>query len=94
MKLIIKFVVLAGIIYLGWTFFLAKSNNQPLVSLTDQSGSISLNVREKEKEEFKSYIKKIKNFIYRQASVHNPEGDILPDNIDESVIEEVKEKIN
>lgn len=80
--------------YLAWTFFVSKNNSQPLVSFTDQNGSISFNIREKEKAEFKLYLKKVKNFIYREATIHNPEGDVLPDNIDNKVINEVKEKVN
>jgi len=36
-------------------------------------------------------IKKIKNLVYYEATIHNPEGDMLPDNIDNSIISKVKD---
>lgn len=94
MKLIIKFVLLAGAIYLFWMFFLSKKNSEPLFSFTDQTGSMTFNIREKEKEEFKIYLKKFKSLIYQEATNHNPQGDVLPDQIDDQLIQEVKEKVN
>ena len=36
---------------------------------------------------------KIKSFIYREATIHNPEGDMLPDEIDDEILNEIKEKL-
>lgn len=33
---------------------------------------------------------KLKNFIYFEATIHNPEGDMLPDQIDNNIITETK----
>lgn len=41
----------------------------------------------------KAAARKIKNWIYREATIHNPEGDILPDEIDDEVIKEIKDRI-
>lgn len=38
--------------------------------------------------------KDIKNIIYREATIHNPEGDMLPDQIDNNVISEMKRIFN
>lgn len=94
MKLFIKLIVFVGIIYLGWNFFIAKKDSQPLISFSDQNGSFSINIRDKEREEFKFYLKKVKNLVYREATVHNPPGDMLPDNIDNSLIDETKKIVN
>jgi len=94
MKLLAKLVILAIVIYFAWSFFKTESAAEPLVSFTDQTENFSIKVRRKEKEEFKQYLGKIKRFIYREATVHNPEGDLLPDKVDDRVIQEVKEKVN
>jgi len=41
----------------------------------------------------KKSAKKIKNFIYREATIHNPEGDMLPDEIDDEILNEIKERL-
>lgn len=94
MKLIIKLIILAGILYLGSMFFFSKNSNEPLLSLSNESGNVSFNIRDKEKEEFKKYLKKLKNLIYREATNHNPAGDVLPDNIDNNLIEDTKKIVN
>lgn len=45
---------------------------------------------ERLKESALYYAKKIKNFIYYEATIHNPEGDMLPDQIDNAIISETK----
>jgi hypothetical protein len=90
LRLALLAVLIAAILY--WR----KSNGspEPLISINDQSGSFSITVREKDKEELKKYLREIKALIYREATVHNPEGDVLPDQVDDKVIEEVKERVN
>lgn len=39
------------------------------------------------------YAKKMKNLVYREATIHNPEGDMLPDEIDDSIISGVKKAL-
>lgn len=100
-KILIKLIVLAAIVYFGWNFFTSKNNPEPLINLTlptdgqtDRMDNFSIKIRNEEKEELKQYLGKIKYFLYRKATEHNPSGDVLPDNIDDQVIGEMKEKIN
>lgn len=36
------------------------------------------------------WAKKMKNFVYYEATKHNPDGDLLPDQIDDVIISETK----
>ncbi len=36
---------------------------------------------------------KIKDVIYREATIHNPEGDRLPDEIDDEILGKIKEEL-
>lgn len=38
--------------------------------------------------------KKAENFIYYEATIHNPEGDILPDKIDDTIFSKIKSIYN
>lgn len=38
----------------------------------------------------KDYLRAGKNFIYYEATIHNPAGDMLPDEIDNTIIKEIK----
>jgi hypothetical protein len=54
----------------------------------------SLTIQKPEKDFLKKAAQKAKNIIYREATIHNPAGDILPDQIDDKIKQEIKEKIN
>jgi len=99
MKLLIKIIILALIITIFIILIPSRTISQenkgePLLSIGGKAGDFSLNIREQEKEELKKVVKKIKDFIYLEATEHNPSGDLLPDQIDDNVIKEVKEKVN
>jgi len=99
MKLLIKIILLAVGLVLLIILIPARTISQnkqslPLLSLSNQESGLSVNIREEERNELKSIVKKIKDFVYREATIHNPPGDMMPDNIDNKVIEEVKEKVN
>ncbi len=46
------------------------------------------------KEDTLYLAKKMKNFIYYEATIHNPEGDKLPDQVDDTIILELKKLLN
>lgn len=94
MKLFIKLIILVIVVYVAWSFLKPGNNKEPLIRFTDQAENFSVKIRNKEKEEFKQYLEKIKRFVYREATVHNPAGDVVPDQIDDKVIQKVKEKVN
>ncbi len=56
--------------------------------------SIIVNLNEEDKSALKEFAGKIKRWIYREATIYNPEGDVLPDELDDKIIRELKEKIN
>lgn len=51
----------------------------------------SFSVNKPEKDFLKRVARKVKNIIYREATVHNPEGDLIPDQIDDEIKQKVKE---
>ncbi len=53
-----------------------------------------VSIREEEKIFLKKIGKKVKNIIYREATEHNPEGDFMPDQIDDEIISEIKKRVN
>lgn len=57
------------------------------------SGVFSLNINQQEKSTLKKIAREIKDWIYYEATIHNPEGDMLPDEIDDRIMEEIKSKI-
>jgi len=53
-----------------------------------------LTISRPEKDFLKKIARGVKSIIYREATEHNPAGDVLPDQIDDRLKQEVKEKIN
>ncbi|MDI6777686.1 MAG: hypothetical protein QMD77_00685 [Patescibacteria group bacterium] len=54
----------------------------------------SLTVSKPEKDILKKAMAKAKKIIYREATEHNPPGDVLPDQIDDKVKQEIKDRVN
>jgi hypothetical protein len=54
----------------------------------------SLTIQKPEKDFLKAAAQKAKNIIYREATEHNPAGDLLPDQIDDQVKGEIKKIVN
>jgi hypothetical protein len=54
----------------------------------------SLVISKPEKDFLKRAAQKAKNIIYREATEHNPSGDLLPDQIDDNVKSEIKKIVN
>lgn len=54
----------------------------------------SLTINKPEKDFLKYAAAKAKSIIYREATIHNPPGDVLPDQIDDRIKQEIKEKVN
>jgi hypothetical protein len=54
----------------------------------------SLTIRKPEKDFLKKVVRKIEGFVYREATIHNPPGDMLPDQIDDNVKGEIKKIVN
>ncbi|EKE18691.1 MAG: hypothetical protein ACD_9C00260G0002 [uncultured bacterium] len=41
-----------------------------------------------------SFVANVKEFIYIEATIHNPEGDMVPDNWDNAVTSKIEKEIN
>jgi hypothetical protein len=54
----------------------------------------SLTIRKPKKDFLKKVVKKVEGFVYHEATIHNPAGDMLPDQIDDQVKGEIKKIVN
>ena len=72
--------------------FLANDNH--IISLSFKDEFLQIKIRDKEKESVKKFAKKIKGFIFREATEHNPPGDMVPDAIDDNVMDSLKKHFN
>jgi len=54
----------------------------------------SLTIKSPEKDFLKKIVRKIEGFVYHEATIHNPPGDMLPDQIDDNVKGEIKKIVN
>jgi len=98
MKLLLKLLFLLIIIIFvlqigGYGFFSAGKENKPIL-FEKNNGFYTIKIREEEKERLKIIFKKLKDLVYQEATNHNPEGDVLPDQIDNDLIKEVKDRVN
>lgn len=94
MKFFLKAIILIVIFTVAWNYTKNKSSDEPLISLKDQLGNFSITIREPEKEKIKGIAKRISELVYHEATTYNPPGDIVPDQIDNNLIKEVKEQVN
>ncbi len=78
--LIIIFVLAIAVTWLGGIFSVSFS-------------PFSLTINKPEKDILKKAAAKAKNIIYREATKHNPPGDLIPDQIDDKIKQEIKDKI-
>ena len=54
----------------------------------------SLTIQKPEKDFLKKVVKRVGGFVYREATQHNPPGDMLPDQIDDNLKGEIKKIVN
>ncbi|MFA5925920.1 MAG: hypothetical protein WC831_03205 [Parcubacteria group bacterium] len=54
----------------------------------------SFTIQKPEKDFMKKVVRKIEGFVYREATEHNPAGDMLPDQIDDNIKKEIKDRVN
>lgn len=54
----------------------------------------SLTIQKPEKDFLKRVIKRAEGFVYHEATIHNPPGDVLPDQIDDQMKSEIKKVVN
>ena len=78
---LIAIILTIAVAWLGGIFFVSFS-------------PFSLTISKPEKDFLKRAVAKAKGIIYREAAQHNPAGDVFPDQLDDKVKQEIKEKIN
>jgi hypothetical protein len=54
----------------------------------------SITVQKPEKDFLVKVVRKVEGLVYREATVHNPPGDMVPDQIDDKIKQEIKDRIN
>jgi len=54
----------------------------------------SLTIQSPEKDFLKKVVKRVEGLVYQEATIHNPSGDLLPDQIDDNVKGEIKRIVN
>jgi uncharacterized protein involved in cysteine biosynthesis len=54
----------------------------------------SLTIQGPEKDFLKKVVKRVEGVVYHEATIHNPPGDMLPDQIDDNVKGEIKKIVN
>lgn len=86
-KIIIIFIILLFTVLILLGGFLFTYNKFQDFSAFSFLGKIA------RQEIVKKTARKIKSFIYHEATIHNPEGDILPDEIDDEILDEVKNRL-
>lgn len=64
-----------------------------VVKYDSQNKKFNLLLNKEEKSLLKAVVREIKSWIYEEAAVHNPEGDILPDELDDEIIKGIKNKV-
>lgn len=84
-------LVACGVIF--WSFYKQIRANvswsQIWNALMDKG---KVKIEQQTKEELKKQGKNLENEIYKQATEHNPTGDLLPDSIDNTIKERLKEE--
>ena len=82
--ILISLLFTASLLLGGVLFVYNKSQDFSLASFL---GKIA------RQEIVKEVAQKIKFFIYRKATIHNPEGDILSDEIDDEILGKIKKEL-
>lgn len=54
----------------------------------------SLTIQGPEKDFLKKVVKRVEGIVYHEATIHNPPGDLFPDQIDDNVKGEIKKIVN
>lgn len=92
----ITFIILLGLVVVAgisifWIYEKYKEENK--VIIYQDNGLTKVKINEPEKELLKDIAKAVKKFVYKEATIHNPEGDVLPDQIDDNIIKDIKNKV-
>ncbi|MBU1177689.1 hypothetical protein KJ903_00550 [Patescibacteria group bacterium] len=94
-KVLFLFVLLLFLVAASGFWVKKNMENITLASLINVMwGKEKIELTTDEKETAKDKARQAKDRIYQEATEHNPEGDVLPDEIDDKIKEELKEEAN
>lgn len=86
-------LALAACGVIGWSFYkqirASVSWSQIWNALMDRG---KVKIEQQIKDELKKQGKNLENEIYKQATEHNPKGDLLPDSVNDTIKEKLKEE--
>ncbi|EKE11592.1 MAG: hypothetical protein ACD_15C00056G0001 [uncultured bacterium] len=89
--LFIIFLFLGGM----WIVLSGMHKNEKVFEFVkDDSGSWSIILGTTERDFLEDVAGKIKSLVYREATEHNPGGDVLPDGLDDGISKEIRNRIN
>lgn len=92
-KVAIIFVVLLFLVSAGGFWVKKNIANVTPGSLIDMvRGKDKVELSDEEKAAAKDKANQVKGKVYQEATEHNPEGDVLPDEIDDRIKQELKEE--
>ena len=92
----ITFIILLGLAIvfgIGIFWIYEKYKEEKKIIIYQDGGSAKIIISEPEKKLLIEIARVIKKFIYKEATIHNPEGDVLPDQIDDNIIKDIKDKV-
>ncbi len=91
---IISFILF---LFFGGTWIVLSGmhkNEKVFEFVKEDDGSWGIRFGKMEEEFLRNMADKVESFVYREATEHNPEGDFLPDQIDDRIKGEVKNRIS
>lgn len=93
-----KIILIVFVVFSFMAFFIGFSDgknadNSKVITVVDDNNSWYLLLGSSLKNQLMPYMLKLKSFVYKEAEIHNPKGDVLPDQIDDQLLSVVKEKI-
>lgn len=91
-------VVLIFVLFAAYVYFFKIKNESSVsmgfLTLTQANGCCQILLAGNESVIIKKVETQINGWIYKQATEHNPPGDMLPDGIDDKIKQKVKETVN
>ncbi|MDP1833791.1 MAG: hypothetical protein Q8L11_02560 [Candidatus Moranbacteria bacterium] len=85
----VVFLILVGL----WAVLMMSHPDEKVFGFVrDSSGHWKIKFGKTEEAFLKNMAKKTEEIIYREATEHNPEGDFLPDGVDDAIKEEIKNR--
>jgi len=88
-----KKILLGGFIFMIILVLLISVVFFNLFEFNEDNNTLSLKATGEEKSALKSFAREIKRWVYQEATINNPEGDVLPDNLDNQLFGEIKNRI-